>query len=117
MVRTGVVYVTPPALVPPNLDSTSAYRTDVGSFHRTDRRIRLTIRLSDAGLRQRQTELLNPNHRPSPWPTEDAGSRARSSRLLGANTASYRRALRSAQLRAYSSDAWLGKNQLPFPDM
>src|ERR1700742_1810185 len=68
-------------------------------------RIRLTIRLSDAGLRQRQTELLNPNHRPSPWPTEDAGSRARSSRLLGANTASYRRAARFVHVRAYSAHA------------
>ena len=66
---------------------------------------RLTIRLSDAGLRQRQTELLNPNHRPSPWPTEDAGSRARSSRLLGANTASSRRAARFVHVRAYSAHA------------
>src|ERR1700722_4146265 len=76
MVRTGVVYVTPPALVPPSLDSTSTYRTDVGSFHRTSRRIRLTMRLSDAGLRRRQTKPIYPDHRPPPWPTEDAAPRS-----------------------------------------
>jgi hypothetical protein len=32
----------------------------------------LTTRLSDAGLRQRQTKALYPNHRSPPWPTEDA---------------------------------------------
>ena len=44
---------------------------------------RLTMRLSDAGLRQRQTKALYPNHRPPPWPNEDA-PRDRSNRLLGA---------------------------------
>jgi hypothetical protein len=32
----------------------------------------LTMRLSDAGLRGRQTKLIYPNHRPPPWPNEDA---------------------------------------------
>jgi hypothetical protein len=41
----------------------------------------LTMRLSDAGLRQRQTKPLYPNHRPPPWLTEDA-PRDRSNRLL-----------------------------------
>ena len=31
---------------------------------------RLTMRLSDAGLRLRQTEPIYPDHRPSPWPNE-----------------------------------------------
>ena len=35
-------------------------------------RCRLTMRLSDAGLRRRPTEPLYANHRPSPWPNEDA---------------------------------------------
>ena len=41
----------------------------------------LTMRLSDAGLRQRPTELIYPKHRPPPWLSEDA-TRDRSSRLL-----------------------------------
>jgi hypothetical protein len=41
----------------------------------------LTMRLSDAGLRRRQTTLLYLNHRSSPWLTEDA-TRDRSNRLL-----------------------------------
>jgi hypothetical protein len=41
----------------------------------------LTIRLSDAGVRQRKTKLIYPNHRPFPWSTE-AATRDRSSRLL-----------------------------------
>jgi hypothetical protein len=40
------------------------------------------MRLSDAGLRQRQTKALYLNHRPPPWPTEDV-TRDRSNRLLG----------------------------------
>src|ERR1700733_10887842 len=39
------------------------------------------MRLSDAGLRQRKTKLLYPNHRLPPWFTEDA-PRDRSNRLL-----------------------------------
>jgi hypothetical protein len=41
------------------------------------------MRLSDAGLRQRQTKALYPNNRRSPWLTEDA-TRDRSNRLLDA---------------------------------
>src|ERR1700733_4369707 len=43
---------------------------------------RLTMRLSDAGLRRRQTEPLYPDHRPSPWPDQNCFPRDRSSRLL-----------------------------------
>jgi len=32
----------------------------------------LTMRLSDAGLRQRQTKALYSNHRLPPWRNEDA---------------------------------------------
>jgi hypothetical protein len=39
------------------------------------------MRLSDAGLRQRPTKLLYPNHRLPPWLSEDA-PRDRSNRLL-----------------------------------
>jgi hypothetical protein len=42
----------------------------------------LTMRLSDAGLHQRQTRALYRNHQSPPWLTEDA-TRDRSSRLLG----------------------------------
>jgi hypothetical protein len=41
----------------------------------------LTMRLSDAGLRQRQTKLIYPNHRIPPFLIEDA-TRDRSNRLL-----------------------------------
>jgi uncharacterized protein len=44
------------------------------------------MRLSDAGLHQRPTKALNPNHRLPPWLTEDA-TRDRSNRLLGPNLA------------------------------
>jgi hypothetical protein len=30
------------------------------------------MKLSDAGLRRRQTKLIYPNHRPTPWLTKDA---------------------------------------------
>src|SRR5579863_3226690 len=39
-------------------------------------RRRLTMRLSDAGLRQRQTKALYLNHRLPPWPTEDTAPRS-----------------------------------------
>ena len=39
------------------------------------------MRLSDAGLRRRQTKLIYPDHRSPPWLTEDA-TRDRSNRLL-----------------------------------
>jgi hypothetical protein len=41
----------------------------------------LTMRLSDAGLRRRQTKLIYPHHRFPSWLTEDA-TRDRSNRLL-----------------------------------
>jgi hypothetical protein len=41
------------------------------------------MRLSDAGLRQRQTKALDPNHRLPPWLTQ-AAPRDRSNRLLDA---------------------------------
>src|ERR1700722_12092199 len=44
-------------------------------------KVYLTMRLSDAGLHQRQTKALYPNHRLPPWPTEDT-TRDRSNRLL-----------------------------------
>ena len=47
------------------------------------------MRLSDAGLRQRQSKALDPNHRPPPWLTEDT-PRDRSNRLLGADLAATR---------------------------
>src|SRR5258708_1645932 len=36
----------------------------------------LTMRLSDAGLRHRQTKMLYPNHRLPPWLTEDTTPRS-----------------------------------------
>jgi len=43
------------------------------------------MRLSDAGVHQRQTNALDLNHRPPPWPNEDA-TRDRSNRLLDDTT-------------------------------
>jgi len=54
--------------------STQAHHVCFPSWH-------LTMRLSDAGLRQRQTKALYLNHRLPPWLTEDA-PRDRSNRLL-----------------------------------
>ena len=54
----------------------------------------LTMRLSDAGLRCRQTKLIYPNHRSPPWLTEDA-PRDRSNRLLDDTQRSRDRAHRS----------------------
>ena len=39
-------------------------------------KVDLTMRLSDVGLRRRQTKLLYPNHRPPPWLIEDATPRS-----------------------------------------
>jgi hypothetical protein len=47
--------------------------------------VRLTMRLSDAGLRQPQTKLIYSNHRHPPSLTEDV-PRDRSNRLLEART-------------------------------
>jgi hypothetical protein len=44
-------------------------------------RCRLTMRLSDAGLRRRQTELIYADHRLPPWLNEDA-ARDRSNRIV-----------------------------------
>ena len=44
------------------------------------------MRLSDAGLRRRQTKVLYPNHRFPPWLTEAATTRDRSNRLLAVTT-------------------------------
>jgi hypothetical protein len=54
------------------------------------------MRLSDAGLRQRPTKLIYPDHRPSPWLTEDDASRSlepivRRSRWFKAIARLYRR--------------------------
>jgi hypothetical protein len=46
------------------------------------------MRLSDAGLHQRQTKALYLNHRLPPWPTEDA-TRDRSNRLLDLTTEAF----------------------------
>jgi hypothetical protein len=43
--------------------------------------LRLTMRLSDAGLRRRKTKQIYPNHRLPPCLNEDA-ARDRSNRLL-----------------------------------
>jgi hypothetical protein len=40
------------------------------------RKALLTMRLSDAGMRRRQTKLIYPNHRLPPWLTEDATPRS-----------------------------------------
>jgi|SRR5580658_7395260 hypothetical protein len=53
-----------------------------GKYRRRPKHSALTMRLSDAGLHQRQTKALYPHHLPPPWLTEDA-TRDRSNRLLG----------------------------------
>jgi hypothetical protein len=52
------------------------------------------MRLSDAGLRRHPTKLVYLNHRPPPWPNEDA-PRDRSNRLLDDTQRSRDRAHRS----------------------
>jgi hypothetical protein len=46
------------------------------------------MRLSDAGLRRRQTNVLYPNHRLPPWPIEDAAARSLERIVRFHNTAS-----------------------------
>jgi hypothetical protein len=59
------------------------------------------MRLSDAGLRRRQTKLLYLDHRPPPWLTEDA-TRDRSNRLLDSSADGDRCAtLKRSRLRRY----------------
>ena len=75
----------PPSTTLPNLRSSGDLRKPRdgdGVFDSTVTSMcRLTIRLSGAGLRQRRTKALYPDHRLPPWPTEDA-TRDRSNRLL-----------------------------------
>jgi hypothetical protein len=59
--------------------------TGMREFDNDARICSLTMRLSDAGLQQRQTKALYSNHRLPPWFTEDA-TRDRSNRLLGQST-------------------------------
>jgi hypothetical protein len=66
------------AMIAPSTATSTTFKT---AYH--PRRIEvLTMRLSDAGLHQRQTKALYPNHRLPPWLNEDA-PRDRSNRLLG----------------------------------
>jgi hypothetical protein len=67
------------------------------------------MRLSDAGLRQRQTKALYLNHRSTPWLTEDA-TRDRSNRLLGVeatskNTVHFGRTIASGHVILVSNKA------------
>ncbi len=50
-----------------------------------DEVMRLTMRLSDAGLRRHKSKLIYLNHRPAPWLNED-DTRDRSNRLLDGDT-------------------------------
>jgi hypothetical protein len=55
----------------------SIIRTPLLPWRRTPGDIlRLTMRLSDAGMRRRPTKLLYPNHRPPTWLNEDASTRS-----------------------------------------
>jgi hypothetical protein len=64
------------------------------------------MRLSDAGLRRRQSKLLYPNHRLPPWLTEDAITRDRSNRWLDralkTETGGLRRTIASGKSTIYS---------------
>ena len=62
----------------PNVDANKDHRC-ADYAHRSRR---LTMRLSDAGLRQRRTKAVYPDHRLPPRLSEDA-ARDRSNRLLG----------------------------------
>jgi hypothetical protein len=55
------------------------------------------MRLSDAGLHQRQTKALYPNHRLPPWATEDV-TRDRFNRLLDASPINSRCASQGREL-------------------
>ncbi len=70
------------SLPPQEVDSRENLRRGA-TMRRRISRLHLTMRLSDAEVRPRQTEMLDPNHRPPPWLTEDA-TRDRSNRLLDA---------------------------------
>jgi hypothetical protein len=51
-------------------------RRPITTFRSSPRPCRLTMRLSDAGLRRWPTKLIYPNHRLPPWLTEDATPRS-----------------------------------------
>jgi len=69
------------------------------------------MRLSDAGLRQRPTKLIYLNHRPPPWLTEDAAPRSLEPIVRRPHTLRLVRAMRLAQLPAYTAD-WPLRNLL-----
>jgi hypothetical protein len=59
--------------IPPVLHLQSVYTS---LTPRKRRKCRLTMRLSDAGLRCRPAELIYPDHRFPPWPNGDAAPRS-----------------------------------------
>ena len=74
------------------------------------------MRLSDAGLRQRQTKLLYLNHRPPPWLTEDATPRSLEPIVRRPHTLTLVRAMTPAQLPAYTADCPLRNLRVEQPD-
>jgi uncharacterized DUF497 family protein len=52
------------------------YTSDVNTRENVNSCGQLTMRLSDARLRRRPTKLIYPDHRPTPWFTEDAAPRS-----------------------------------------
>jgi hypothetical protein len=62
------------------------------------------MRLSDAGLRCRQTKLIYPDHRLPPWPNEDAIPRSLEPIVRRPHTLTLVRAITLAQLPAYTAD-------------
>jgi len=74
-----------------------------------DTKRRLTMRLSDAGLRRPKTKLIYPNHRPPPWPNEDATPRSLEPIVRRPHTLTLVRAITLAHLPAYTAD-WLLRN-------
>ena len=77
-----------------------------------DTRRRLTMRLSDVGLRCRQTKLIYPNHRLPLWPNEDAAPRSLEPIVRRPHMLTLVGAMTLAQLPAYTADRPL--RNLPF---
>jgi len=63
------------------------------------------MRLSDAGLRQRQTKALDPNHRLPPWPNGDVAPRSLEPIVRRPHELTSLGAMALAQLPAYTADA------------
>jgi hypothetical protein len=77
----------------------------------------LTMRLSDAGLRRRETKAVYPDHPFPPWLNEDTAPRSLEPIVRRPHTLTFLRAMILAQLPTYTAHRPLGNLRFEQPDL